>query len=358
MTRVIISIFIVSLLACHICRAQEEAVLSFEETVWDFGSIKEAGGPVSHTFRFTNTSDEAIVLERVQADCGCTTPLYGREPVKPGAQGEIEVTFNPINFSGPITKTVSVFCNNGKSRNLLTIKANVESKPRPIKETHPFDLAPGVVADRLSVPFAYIGNGSVNSMVVEIVNTTENSVAIGVDSITGDGRLTVAVPGKLSAGERGSITLTYDLRRLKSLYGMISDQVYLTVDGLRRELPVNVSAIVVDDFGGQDPALGAGCVITPTYYNFGAVKAGDPASGTMTISNPGKSPLIIRSVDARRGAATSLKEGTVIAPGKSGEFTVSLDTTGGRLKTGRIIIIVNEQQHPMREIRLNARITN
>jgi hypothetical protein len=113
----------------------------------------------------------------------------------------------------------------------------------------------------------------------------------------------------------------------------------------------------VDDFGGQDPSLAAGCAIAPAFHNFGTVKSGQTAEGRVTISNTGKSPLVIRSVASRRGASTSLKEGTVIAPGGSGVFAVSLDTTEGYgLITGGITIIVNEPEHPMREIRLAVEI--
>ncbi len=236
--------FVASLLATQPCQAQDVPVLSFGETVWDFGSIKEDGGPVSHVFRFTNNSRVPVVLGRVQSGCSCTATRYDREPVKPGEEGSIEVTFNPAGFRGQVTKTVNVFYNNGQSRELLTIKADVATEPRSQAEQYPFTIAPGVRADKLHVPFGYIENGSVNSMTVELVNTSVKAVSMGVDQITGEGRLTASVPGELPAGETVTITVTYDLRGAKPVSGIISDRVYLSVDGRRCELSVNVSAIV------------------------------------------------------------------------------------------------------------------
>jgi hypothetical protein len=169
----------------------------------------------------------------------------------------------------------------------------------------------------------------------------------------------VALPagGKLLQGVEAEISFAYDLRTIKSVYGMISDKVYLSIDGRRCEQPITTAAIVVDNFSGQDRAGAAECEIAPAFHNFGRVKAGQALSKEITISNAGKSPLIIRAVSTRKGSATSLKAGTVIEAGKSLQFTVSLSAEGGTgVKTGGITIIVNEPNYPMREVRVAAEI--
>ena len=70
----IIFIFMAILLATGLASAQKKAVISAEETSFDFGTIKEANGNVSHTFQIKNTGDSPLVLTRVIASCGCTTP--------------------------------------------------------------------------------------------------------------------------------------------------------------------------------------------------------------------------------------------------------------------------------------------
>ena len=47
----IIFIFMAILLATGIASAQNKAVISADETSFDFGTIKEANGNVSHTFK-------------------------------------------------------------------------------------------------------------------------------------------------------------------------------------------------------------------------------------------------------------------------------------------------------------------
>ena len=79
------------MLACLPCRAQEPSPLRFSETEWDFGTIREEDGPVTHVFNFTNNGIVPIAIDRVNASCGCTSPQYPRSLVEPGGRAEIKV---------------------------------------------------------------------------------------------------------------------------------------------------------------------------------------------------------------------------------------------------------------------------
>jgi hypothetical protein len=46
-----------------------------KETSFDFGRIPQ-GKPVTHNFVITNTGKDPLVIENVQASCGCTTPEF------------------------------------------------------------------------------------------------------------------------------------------------------------------------------------------------------------------------------------------------------------------------------------------
>ncbi|HQL69531.1 MAG TPA: DUF1573 domain-containing protein, partial [Bacteroidales bacterium] len=62
---------------------------TFKETEFNFGSLVQ-GEKVSHIFVFTNTGGSNLIIKEVKASCGCTTPKWTREPVKPGEKGSIE----------------------------------------------------------------------------------------------------------------------------------------------------------------------------------------------------------------------------------------------------------------------------
>lgn len=100
-------------------------VISFAESSYNFGTIPEKGGKVSHTFEFTNTGDANLVIIDAKADCGCTVPEYSAKPIAPGEKGEIKVTYNPLYRPGGFTKTITVQTNAKPKKARLVIKGSV-----------------------------------------------------------------------------------------------------------------------------------------------------------------------------------------------------------------------------------------
>jgi hypothetical protein len=89
--------------------AQEKTVtdvIKFNETVYDFGKIKQ-GVPVYHDFMFTNISANPIVIESAVPSCGCTTPVKPEGAVPKGKENKIVAGFNAAN-PGPFNKSITV----------------------------------------------------------------------------------------------------------------------------------------------------------------------------------------------------------------------------------------------------------
>ena len=72
------------------------ASISFNETSFNFGEMQESGGLQIHKFEFTNTGGEALIIQNVSTSCGCTTPEWTKEPVKPGQKGFVSAAYNPV----------------------------------------------------------------------------------------------------------------------------------------------------------------------------------------------------------------------------------------------------------------------
>ncbi|MDR2809590.1 MAG: DUF1573 domain-containing protein [Tannerellaceae bacterium] len=123
----IIFVFTAILLATNVALAQDDAAasLSVSEENYDFGTIKENGGKVSHTFVVKNDGTQPLVITRVIASCGCTTPDWTKEPIAPGKTGEILVTYDPQGRPGPFAKTVSIYSNGKKGSQVITIRGEV-----------------------------------------------------------------------------------------------------------------------------------------------------------------------------------------------------------------------------------------
>ncbi|MCD7914944.1 MAG: DUF1573 domain-containing protein [Tannerellaceae bacterium] len=91
----LIPFFALLLSSVYMVQAQEAAVISCEEAIYDFGTIVESDGLTSHTFVIKNTGDAALVITRVTASCGCTTPEWTKIPIEPGTTGDVRITYDP-----------------------------------------------------------------------------------------------------------------------------------------------------------------------------------------------------------------------------------------------------------------------
>lgn len=121
----IIFVFMAILFSTGAVLAQEGASITVTEESYDFGDIKEADGNATHTFTVKNNGDMPLVITRVIASCGCTSPDWTKEPIAPGKTGEVKVTFNPKNRPGPFAKTVSIYSNGKRGSYTVTIRGNV-----------------------------------------------------------------------------------------------------------------------------------------------------------------------------------------------------------------------------------------
>lgn len=99
----------------------------FSEELHDFGSIKE-GDVVEHTFAFTNDGEAPLIISDAKATCGCTVPVWPKEPIPVGGSGEIKVRFNSTKKPGIQNKTVTLTANTWPATKRIRIKANVEKQ--------------------------------------------------------------------------------------------------------------------------------------------------------------------------------------------------------------------------------------
>lgn len=109
---------------------QKTAVIQFDQVSHDFGKFSEDKKNVTYEFKFKNTGNAPLVISRVTASCGCTTPEWTKEPVAPGKTGYVKATYNPVGRPGAFNKSITVFTNTPEKNVRLTIKGIVQ----PVKK--------------------------------------------------------------------------------------------------------------------------------------------------------------------------------------------------------------------------------
>jgi len=113
----------------HTKNSNDSARIEFADTVFDFGTINEADGKVSHIFEFKNVGGMPLVVLNAKATCGCTVPEWTKTPVEQGKSGTIEVKFNPSRRSGNFEKTITLTTNAKGTFSRVYIKGNIIGMP-------------------------------------------------------------------------------------------------------------------------------------------------------------------------------------------------------------------------------------
>lgn len=104
-------------------------VLTLEKDTHDFGDIYQ-GDVVEHTFKFTNTGNQPLLITNIQTSCGCTTPTWPRDPIMPGGKGELKVGFNSAGKMNKQTKTLPIISNSATDVSVTFTTNVLDKKPQ------------------------------------------------------------------------------------------------------------------------------------------------------------------------------------------------------------------------------------
>ncbi len=97
--------------------------MTFEETTINYGKITtESSG--RRSFKFTNTGEVPLIIQKVKGSCGCVVLDYPKRPIMPNEKATIDIVYNVLKV-GRISRTVTVTANTEKPIKVLKIKGRV-----------------------------------------------------------------------------------------------------------------------------------------------------------------------------------------------------------------------------------------
>lgn len=353
------------LIAAHMA-AQNGAHISADELTYNFGTIAEADGPASHTFVVKNTGDKPLVITRITASCGCTQPEWTKEPISPGKTGNVKVTYNPKGRPGPFYKTISIFSNGKKGSYTLAIKGNVTPKPLQPAFVYPYSIG-DLKMQTKTVLYSSIRPDETLGEKISVKN--EGKTTLTIHQGKTPNYLTVEIrPTRLAPDEVGEITLLMDAKATKRK-GRVTTEIPLTIESIgKKEITgkVHVAANIIDNFGklsASDKAKAPVAQLSGTLLDFGKLPEkgsfipliGGKVTGTVDITNTGKSPLIIHSItcdDERVDISGGKKE---IKPGVTATYKISVRPKEVKTKLEALInVVCNDPNGPVRLIKVTA----
>jgi hypothetical protein len=97
----------------------------FDSRIHKFEAVK-AGVNLEHTFEFTNTGKEPLIISNYEVDCPCTKAEYSKEPVMPGQKASIKVSFDTKDKLGWQYRKIALYANTKKSPTHIEIRVRVD----------------------------------------------------------------------------------------------------------------------------------------------------------------------------------------------------------------------------------------
>lgn len=332
--------------------------IAFEKLQHNFGTFKEELGVQTVAFNFKNDGATPLILNNVQASCGCTTPEWTREPVAPGAKGVIKVSYDPKNRPGVFNKTIHVSSNAENADVVLTILGEVTPRARTIEEDYPNEIGP-LRAKTSHIAFTSIKENQVKKDSTEIVNNSDQPVQLSFK--TPPPHLSaVFKPAKLAPKQKGYLVVTFDASKIKA-YGFVMHRIYLNIDGQDDyKNSIAVSTTLEEDFS-KLTAVDLSNSPTVSYdaesFDFGDIKPNGKVEHTFNLKNTGKKELIIRDVKSSCGCTAVSPSKNMVAANESVPLKVVFDSTG---KSGRqnktITVITNDPKNPTTVLRISSNI--
>lgn len=132
MTRILSILIVMLTIGCTplqtFAAPKDAPAVEVEAPSHDFGTIREDGGPVSHTFTIKNTGTSPLIILTASSSCGCTKPKFSPAPIKPGESGSVTVTYLPEGRPGEFKKAVKLTTNAPKKKVTLHISGTVIPK--------------------------------------------------------------------------------------------------------------------------------------------------------------------------------------------------------------------------------------
>lgn len=347
--------------------AQNNAQISADELIYNFGTIGESDGLASHVFTIKNTGNGPLVITRITASCGCTQPEWSKEPIAPGKTGQVKVTYNPKGRPGPFYKTIAIYSNGKKGSFSLGIKGNVTPK-----EAQPILIFPYSIGDlklqTKNILYSTIRPDETLGEKISIINEGKTSMTIHVGK-TPHYLNAVVNPTKLAPGEVGEISILMTAKEAKRK-GRVTAEIPVTIESIGQkkntEGEIHVAANIIDHFGklsASEKAKAPVAQLSGTLLDFGKLPdkssfiplVGGRVSGTIEVTNSGKSPLIIYSAssDDERVAVSGGKR--EIKPGTTVSFKVTVRPKEIKTKLEALInIVCNDPNGPVRLVKVTA----
>ena len=343
--------------------ASAQPQVTWLERQHDFGVFMEKNGKVTCQMRLVNTGDKPLLIVKAQAGCGCTAIDYPEESIQPGDTAKVSITYNPSGRPGQFTKQAIIFTNTEPKRTILEITGNVIPTSATLDKQYPL-RAGSLRISQGNIPFGELVKGKSKTQYLSAYNSSTDTLLVSVSGEQPHLHPAI-VPDTVPPARVTALTVHY-ISGHAPQWGLNVDTLMLSCEPLRQPseaaagtASIHVMAQVTEDFSRltdkerQDaPVVGVDCGDS---LDFGTIPAGETVTRTFSITNKGKSPLLIRRLWTPDGEGVTVKaKRTEVKRGKTATVTVTVNTAQiqDKLLNVPLTLMCNDPETPRQTIRL------
>lgn len=343
------TIIISLLLVWGVCAAAQP-VATYDRTEQDFGTILWKQ-PVSAKFTVTNRGDQPLVIIDVSTDCGCTEADWTQTPIAPGASGEVTATFDAA-MLGRFHKSIGIYSNAEEIPTYLTLTGTVATQLENYDDTHPYIIG-NLRLDRTHIDLGDGHKGDLLTTEVNIVNTGDIEYEPTLIHQHGHIRME-SIPAKLGRKQAGKLRFTIDTQKLTQL-GLTQTDIYMARflgDKVSEENRLTTYATLLPDFSKLTAAqriLAPDIQLSDTVVNFGKFGEKKKLTRMVTLTNTGKSPLKILTMQVNDLTLNVQLKKNELKPGESSKLRINVVKNHMKQRQAveaGVLLITNAPDHP------------
>lgn len=324
----------------------------------NFGAFSEDLEHVEYTFKGVNTGTDTLVVYDVRPNCGCVvTDSYSGREYAPGDSILIRVDYNASGRPGRFSKRIQVQSNATPSKQVLLISGTVVGSANTLSSRYPVEAGPL----RMHASIASLGEipkGNNAGGYVKCYNQSGDTIRPEV--VDKPAYMSAIVEPKIvPPGEMFVVSLNLFSSRCPD-WGLVTDTISIRPDTDSDMIAKYITTVTIkDNFTHYTPeqlANAAHIQFNPLFVDLGRF---DPNEGsikrTFTITNTGKSDLMLRRVWTPDPAIVIDSKTARIKPGKTAEIGVTVDPSklsNPELLNGRITLVCNDPDNPMAIMRV------
>jgi hypothetical protein len=305
--------------------------------------------PATATFELENKGSKKLIIREVHPDCGCTRAQLSRKELGAGQQATLKLTYDARQL-GHYVKQVALYTNASEQPVYLRMKGVVLTEVKDYSGTYPFAMGE-LLADKNVLEFDDVNKGDHPVQEIHILNNGEQMMTPNVQHLPSY-LSAVVTPEKLAPGHAGKVTVTLNSEHISD-FGLTQSSVYLASnlgDKISPDNELPISVVLLPDLKNYEGSLkqfAAQMHLSDSVLTLGRVKGKMQKSGTIIITNNGRTPLKISSMQMfTPGLQLTLGKSEL----RSGEQT-KLKVTADRdrlLKARskpRVLMITNDPDH-------------